>query len=81
MEKHYKKLSIEFPVEEYIYLKMACAKKGVSMKNFVTESLLKSVEEYEDELDIIALKNITDEDRKNAVPWEQVKKELGWDKL
>ena len=82
MQKHqYKKLTFEFPAEEYIYLKLACAKQGVTMKDFVTSAVMKSIEEYEDELDKIALSEVTDEDRENAIPWEQVEKKLGWDKL
>lgn len=82
MEKHYKKLSVEFPIEEYIYLKMACAKKGVSLKEFVTTSVIKSIQDYEDELDSIALQEaLKEEDIKNAIPWEEAEKILGWDKL
>lgn len=82
MEKHQnKKLSVEFPAEKYVLLKMTCARKGVSIKDFVNQSVMKSIEEFEDEEDIIALGKITDEDRKNAIPWKDVKKELGWDQL
>lgn len=77
----YKKLSVEFPAEEYIYLKMACAKKGVSLKEFVNQAVIRSIEEYEDELDLKALEKITEDEREKAQPWEDVKKELGWDKL
>lgn len=80
-KQRYKKLSVEFPAEEYIYLKMACAKKGVSLKEFVNQAVIRSIEEYEDELDLKALEQITKEDRKNAQSWEDVKRELGWDKL
>ncbi|MBA2369012.1 MAG: hypothetical protein H0V82_08325 [Candidatus Protochlamydia sp.] len=81
-KQHYKKLNIEFPIEEYTYLKMACAKKGVSLKEFVTRSLIKSIEEYEDELDSISLKEaLTEENIKNAISWNEAEKILGWDKL
>jgi len=82
VDKHYKKLSIEFPAEEYIYLKMACAKKGVTLKDFVTQAVIKTVEDYEDELDLLALREArTEENMKNAIPWEDVVKQLGWDSL
>ena len=81
MEKRYKKLSVEFPAEEYVYLKMACAKKGVSLKEFVNQAVTRSIKEYEDELDLKALGEVTDEDRTNAQTWDVVKQELGWDKL
>lgn len=83
MDKHeHKRLSIEFPVEQFVYLKMTCAKKGISLKDFVTEAVIHSMEEYEDELALKALnESLTEENLKNAVPWEKVKKDLGWDKL
>lgn len=81
MHKEYKKVTFDFPADEYVYLKMACAKQGVSMKDFLTKAIIKTIEEYEDELDLKALEQITEEDRKNTQPWENVKRELGWDKL
>lgn len=80
-KQQYKKVTFDFPAEEYVFLKMACAKQGVSMKEFLTRSIIKSIDEYEAELDAKALSEVTDEDRKNARPWKEIKKELGWDKL
>ncbi len=80
-KQQHKKLSVEFPAEEYVYLKMACAKKGVSLKDFVNQAVIRSIHEYEDELDLKAIEQITEEDIKNAQPWEDVKRELGWNKL
>lgn len=80
-KQQYKKLTFDFPTEEYVYLKMSCAKQHVSMKEFVTNAIVEKIEAYEDELDAISLKEITDEDRANAAPWEEVEKRLGWDKL
>jgi len=81
MDKQYKRLSIEFPADEYVYLKMACAKKHVSLKDFVTQAILKTVEECEDALDLIAFREAyTKENIKNAVPLDQLKKELGYKK-
>ena len=82
MQKHQaKKLTFEFPAEEYVFLKMTCAKQGVSMKDFVTSAIIKSIDEYEAHLDNLALKEITEGERKTAQPWKEVKKEMGWDKL
>ena len=77
----HKKLTFEFPSDEFVFLKMACAKQGVSMKDFVTSAIIKSIDEYESHLDSLSLQEITQEDRENAQPWEDVKKELGWDKF
>lgn len=81
MDKQYKRLSVEFPAEEYVFLKMACTKQGVSLKDFVTNAVMKSIDEYEAELDSLSLKELNEEEIKNAIPLEQVEKELGWDKL
>jgi uncharacterized protein (DUF1778 family) len=81
-KQQYKRLSIEFPAEEYVYLKMACAKQGVSMKNFVTQAVIEHIEDYENKLDSIALrKALKEENLKNAIPWKEAEKQLGWDKL
>lgn len=81
MDKHYKRLSVEFPAEEYVYLKMACAKKGISLKNFVTQAVLASIDAYENELAVNSLKEVlTEENLKNAIPLDQLKSELGFSK-
>lgn len=77
----YKRLSVDFPTDEYIFLKMACAKQGVSLKDFVTNAVMKSIDEYEAQLDSLSLQDLTEEEIKNAIPLEQVEKELGWDKI
>lgn len=74
-KQHYKRVTFDIPVEDYVYLKMICARQEVSMKAFLRNAFINSIEEA---LDIIALEKVTDDDRKNAIPWEEVKKELGW---
>lgn len=82
MEKQYKKLSIEFPVEEYIYLKMACANKGVSIKDFVTQAVIIYIQEYEDQLDREAIEAARKSiEAHGTIPWEEMEKKIGWDKL
>lgn len=82
MQKHQnKKLTFEFPAEEYVFLKMTCAKQGVSMKDFVTKAVIKSIEEYEAYLDSQSYQALTQEERDNSISLEQLEKELGWDKL
>ena len=44
------RINFDFPKENYPYLKMLCAKKGVSLKHFATETLLKAMEDYENEI-------------------------------
>ena len=79
-KEHYRKITFDFPADEYVYLKMACAKQGVSMKDFLTRSVIKSIEEYEDELDIIALRKAREENE-SPILWEEAKKQLGMDNL
>lgn len=81
MHKQYKRLSVDFPAEEYVFLKLSCAKQHLSIKEFVNKAIMRSIDEYEDELDAKMLESITEDDLKNARPWEEVKKELGWDVL
>jgi hypothetical protein len=79
-KQQYKKITFDFPAEEYVYLKMACAKQGVSMKDFLTKAVINTIEEYEDELDVIALRKAR-EDNEPSIPWEEAKKQMEWDKL
>lgn len=74
MEKQYKRLSVDFPAEEYIYLKLSCTKQRLSMKEFVYRAIMRSIDEYEEMLD-----SINDNDLKNSRPWEDIKRELGLD--
>lgn len=80
-KQHYKKLSVDFPIEDYVFLKMACAKQNVSIKEFVNQAVIKSIDEYETYLDSLSLSEITQEEIDNAIPLDEVIKELGWDKL
>lgn len=77
MEKpQYKKITFDFPAEEYVYLKMACAKQGASMKDFLTKAAIQAIEEYEDELDVAALRKAREE-TEELIPWDTAKKQLG----
>lgn len=75
-KQNYKKVTFDFPAEEYVYLKMACAKQGVSMKHFLTKAAIKSIEEFEDELDVIALRKSREENQE-SIPWEEAKRQFG----
>jgi hypothetical protein len=44
------RINFEFPKEAYPFLKMICAQKGTSLKDFATALLLKAIEEYEDQM-------------------------------
>jgi hypothetical protein len=73
------RLNIEFPSDDYTYLKMLCAEKGVSIKDFVVPLILRAMEEEEDLLlsrkAQKRLKNINPDD---LIPIEEAFKEAGW---
>lgn len=51
-QQHHKKedtvrLTIDFPAEQHAYLKMLAAKRGVSMRQYVIESLCENIEKQE----------------------------------
>ena len=41
------RLTIDFPTEQHAYLKMLAAKRGVSMRQYVIESLCENIEKQE----------------------------------
>jgi hypothetical protein len=73
------RLNIEFPSDEYSYLKMLCAEKGISIKDFVVPLILRAIEKEEDSLLTrkaqIRLKNMNPE---NLIPIDDAFKEAGW---
>jgi hypothetical protein len=73
------RLNIEFPSDEYTYLKMVCAGKGVSIKDFVVPLILKAIE---DEEDVLLVKNAQQRlksiDLDELIPIEEAFKEAGW---
>lgn len=77
MKNH--RLNIDFPSDDYTYLKMLCAEKGVSIKDFVLPLILKAMEEEEDALLIKKaqqrLKNMNTSD---LIPIEEAFKEAKW---
>lgn len=51
-QKHHQRentvrLTIDFPAEQHAYLKMLAAKRGISMRQYVIESLCENVEKQE----------------------------------
>jgi len=74
------RLNFEFPREIYPYLKMICAKEGVSLREFATCVLVEAIEEYEDNLLAQeASKRLKGMDEKNLVSFSRAKKLAGWD--
>ena len=79
-KQDYKKVTFEFPAEEYLYLKLACVKQGISIKEFITKAVLRNIHEYEDELDAKAFREeYTEENIKSAISLDELDKMMGWD--
>ena len=81
-QKHKKtvRLNFEFPLEEYPYLKMVCAMKGVSFRDFATHLLLKAIEDAEDEmLAKKANERLEDMNPEDVISWNEAKKLAGWE--
>ncbi len=80
-KQSYKKVTFEFPASEYVHLKLACIKQGLSIKEFITKAVLRDIQEYEDELDLKTFQEAyTKENIENAVSLEELDKIMGWDK-
>ena len=74
------RLNFEFPKKEYPFLKMICAEKGQSFKEFATDLLLRAIEEYEDRrLARKARKRLKELDEKDNIPFDKARKLAGWD--
>ena len=47
MKKPFKRVNFELQADEYLNVKIACAKQGVSMKEFINQAVKLFVEDYE----------------------------------
>jgi hypothetical protein len=73
------RLNVEFPSDDYTYLKMICAERGVSIKDFVVPLILKAIEDEEDALLIKkAQQRMKNMDPSDFIPIEEAFKEAGW---
>lgn len=74
------RMNIDFPSDDYTYLKMICAEKGITIKDFVVPIILRAIEEEEDALLIKkAKKRLKNLEISDLVPIEDAFKEAGWD--
>ena len=73
------RLNFEFPREESPYLKLLCAEKGISLREFATNLLIDAIEEYEDHiLTRKARKRLKEIDSKDNISFDEVTKLAGW---
>lgn len=74
------RLNIEFFSDDYTNLKMICAAKGVSIKDFVVPLVLRAMEEEEDAfLARKSHKRLRSMIPDDLIPIEEAFKEAGWD--
>lgn len=78
MQTH--RLNIDFPYDEYKYLKMLCADKGVSIKDFLVPVIIKAIEDEEDDkLAKKAARRLKNLNLDDCIPFEDAIKAAGWD--
>ncbi len=73
-------LNFQFPKEEYEYLLLCAEKKGVTLNQMTVYFIIKGIHGYEDELEDKKLSGTRDH-KKEKTTWEEMCKELGWDKF
>lgn len=76
-KKGFKEVTFYFDEKEYKYLELLCKKEKISLDEFISNSLLKSMLDYEDRV----LAERADEIIKNSKPedyisWEELKSQL-----
>lgn len=57
MKKRTRKISINYPLSEYEFLKLATKKQKISIQKFIINSVLDAIDRYEDELWILKKKS------------------------
>lgn len=73
------RINFEFPKEHYPYLKMLCAKKGVSLREYASDLLIQSLEDFEDaQLAAMADDRLKDFDEDNLISFDDACREAGW---
>lgn len=75
-----KRLNIDYPFEEYGYLKLMAHRLNMTLKDFCTQKLIAAVEEEEDNLLAVQVEQrLATASPDDFIPWEQAIKEAGWD--
>lgn len=73
------RLNFDFPREHYPYLKMLCAKEGTSLRQYASQILIQSIEDYEDRiLAERAEKRLDEMDDSDLVDFHEAIQMAGW---
>ena len=73
------RLTLDMTTEEHMYLKMASAKLGVSMREFLLVAAFKHMEELEDEWLAARARETLDHiqsGKEKVISWDEMKKRL-----
>lgn len=73
------RLTVDMSPDEHMYLKMACAKMGVSMKEFLLRSAFEKMEDIEDEWLAEKAKETLDNiksGKEKTVSWNEAKNRI-----
>lgn len=74
------RVNFDFPREHYPYLKLLCAKKGVSLRDFASELLIRELDEYEDvQLARMADNRLKEMDDSDLVDFDEATRLAGWE--
>lgn len=73
------RLTVDMSPDEHMYLKMACAKMGVTMKEFLLRSAFEKMEDIEDEWLAEKARETLDNinsGKEKTVSWDEAKKRI-----
>ena len=73
------RLTVDMSHNEHMYIKMACAKLGVSMREFLLRSAFEKIEGIEDEWLADQAKKTLDDiksGREKTISWDEMKKRI-----
>ncbi len=74
------RLNFEFPRKHYPYLRMLCAEKGQSLKDFASDLLIREIEEYEDrQLALKAEMRLGELKDSDLIDFNDATRLAGWD--
>ncbi|MFZ0565275.1 MAG: hypothetical protein WAM28_03735 [Chlamydiales bacterium] len=77
--KEKSRLTLDMTPDEHMYLKMACAKLGITMREFMLMAAFRQMEEIEDEwLAEKARKTLENikSGKEKTIPWSSMKKRI-----
>jgi len=79
MSKETVRVNFEFPQEHYPYFKLLCAKRKQTMREFMTEMVLKEIEKSEDVAFAKLCENRSlSRQEDDLIDWDEATRLAGW---